>query len=419
MHELGSFANGLLLLIRLLGFQWIAIGVQGLISLVLGVLVARSFGPEMFGIYSVALSVGVFLAILIDGGFGNLLQREAVSLTPDTEFDGARLHGYAIGQALMAIAGLLVFVLLVPLPFHRPTLLAVICAFGVAVIGQFFLAILRGQGRLARDALWQLVNRGLSAVCVLAVLWWGATQPWEVLAAQCIGSAAFVFYLIHLQRVKPLFPVPLNVYRAMLPMVWLNLVSVIYSRADMVLLKLLDVPRSDIGFYGVAYRMMELVLLLAAPIGLMLFRYFRLGDSGVPFSILRILRPAGAAALIGLIALGMFAIFGKYVIIVAFGEAFSPAATLLSVLAVSLIFALANGVLFQAALAFGMERWCAIGATVAALGNVSANILMVPRHGVLAAAWITVATEIVAGIFLLYGLLLKRQAWVIQVEAKD
>ena len=407
MHALGNRGDGFVVLARLLGYQWIAIGAQGLISLALGVLVARSFGPEMFGIYSVALSVGVFLAILIDGGFGTLLQRESVRATIDSGFDGAKLHGYAIGQALLVIGGLLAFVLLVPLPFHRPTLVAVICAFGIAVIGQFFLAILRGQGRLARDALWQLVSRGLTAVSVLAVLWWGANQPWEVLAAQCFGSVVFVLYLMRLHRVKPILPVPLNVYRAMLPLVWLSLVSVIYSRGDMVLLKVLDVPRADIGYYGVAYRMMELVLLLAAPVGLILFRRFRLEDSKEAFSLLQILKPAGVAGSIGLAILVMCIFFGQFVIVVAFGESFSPAAALLVVLAVSLVFALANGVLFQAALAFGMERWCAVGATLAALVNVSANLFWVPRYGVVAAAWITVVTEIVVGLFILIGFFLR------------
>ena len=398
------------MLIRLLVYQWFAIGMQGIISFALGVLVARFLGPEMFGIYSVALSVGVLLAILIDGGFGNLLQREAVKASGIVGFDSGKLHGYAFGQALLAIFGLIALALIVPFPFHRPTLLAVICAFGVAVIGQFFLAILRGQGRLARDALWQLVNRGLSALCVLAVLWWGANQPWQVLAAQCFGRAAFVIYLTRLHRVRPIFPVPLNVYKAMLPMLWLNLVSVIYSRADMVLLKIVEIPRADIGYYGVAYRMMELVLLLAAPIGLVLFRRFRLDDSGRVLPLVGVLKPAGLAGLIGLAIFALYAVGGEYVITLAFGEAFSPATGLLTVLASSLVIALANGVLFQAALAVGMERWCALGATFAALFNVSANLLFLPRHGVMAAAWITVATEVVVGLFLLYGLSLRRRA---------
>lgn len=288
------------MLVRLLAYQWFAIGMQGVISFALVILVARSFGPEMFGIYSVALSVGVLLAILIDWGFGTLLQRETARATRDIGFDGGKLHGYAFGQALLTIGSLIVLAFLLPFPFHRLTLLAVIGAFGTAVIGQFFIAILRGQGRLARDALWQLVNRVLTAGCVLAVFWWGANQPWQVLAAQCFGSLAFVLYLTRVQRVKPILPVPLRVYRAMLPILWLNLVSVIYCRADMVLLKLLDAPRSDIGHFGVAYRMMELVLLLAAPIGLILFRRFRLDDSGVTLTLVRILKPAAMAGLIGL-----------------------------------------------------------------------------------------------------------------------
>jgi O-antigen/teichoic acid export membrane protein len=156
--------------------------------------------------------------------------------------------------------------------------------------------------------------------------------------------------------------------------------------------------------------MMELVLLLAAPIGLVLFRRFRLDDSGRVLPLVGVLKPAGLAGLIGLAIFALYAVGGEYVIALAFGEAFSPAAGLLTVLASSLVIALANGVLFQALLAVGMERWCALGATFAALFNVSANLLFLPRHGVMAAAWITVATEVVVGLFLLYGLSLRRRA---------
>lgn len=401
----------MLVLIRHLGYQWFAIGLQSVISLALGILVARSFGPELFGVYSVALSIGLFLAIFIDGGFGSVLHREAARATPDIGFEGADLPGYAFGQALLAIGGMILFVLVAPTPFHRPTLLAVVCAFGAAVIGQFFLAILRGQGRLARDALWQLINRGLTALCVLAVLWWGADQPWQILAAQSVGGAVFVLYLARLQRVAPILPVPLSVYKAMLPMLWFNLVSVIYARADMVLLKLLGAPRPDIGHYGVAYRIMELVLLLAVPISLMLFRHFRRNESGTALTLKRVLLAAAGAGLIGCGIVGLCAAFGDVVIVVAFGEPYAPAAGLLMVLAVSLVSALANRVLFQAALAFCMERWCAIGATVAAFVNLSANLLLIPKYGVMAAAWITVATETVVSLYLLYALALKRRSW--------
>lgn len=101
---------------------------------------------------------------------------------------------------------------------------------------------------------------------------------------------------------------------------------------------------------------------------------------------------------------------GGAVIAFAYGEVFSPAAGLLTVLASSLVFALANGVLFQGALAMGLERWCALGATVAALFNVSANLILLPRYGVAAAAWVTVVTEMVVGLLLVYGLS-SRSAW--------
>ena len=67
---------------RLLGAQWLAIAFVGGVSFVLSVFIARRFGPETFGVYAQAISLGALLGILIDGGFGKLLIRETVRASP-------------------------------------------------------------------------------------------------------------------------------------------------------------------------------------------------------------------------------------------------------------------------------------------------------------------------------------------------
>jgi O-antigen/teichoic acid export membrane protein len=79
----------------------------------------------------------------------------------------------------------------------------------------------------------------------------------------------------------------------------------------------------------------------------------------------------------------------------------------LGILGISLIFAAANGVLGQAALALGIERSLALSATCAAIVNVTGNLIYLPRFGVAAAAWMTVVTEVVLGAGIASGLYLK------------
>lgn len=390
---------------RLLGAQWLAIGFVGGVSFLLSVFIARRFGPEAFGVYAQAVTLGTLLAILIDGGFGKLLMREAARSTPALASHKGDLHGLAFGHALlvMAIMGLVAVTL--PLPLHGPTLLATVAAFGLAVMGSLSLAILRGKGRLVRDAASQIVNRTLTAVAVALALWFGANAPWQILVAQAVGALLFLAFLMREAWVSPRFRVPAEVYAVVVPLIWLDLATVIYFRSDMLLFKAMGVPKADVGAYGVAFRLIEAFLLLATPVSLMLFRHFRLnGDSMRNATLWRIVRIAGMAGCVGLAIFVMSLVTADWFFTTAFGDEFALAGDLFKVLSLMLVFALANGVIGQGVFALGEDRRYVWTATAAAVFNVLGNLLVMPVYGVWGAAWMTVATEVVLGAGLVWAL---------------
>lgn len=394
---------------RLLGAQWLAIAFVGGVSFILSVFIARRFGPEAFGVYAQAISLGALLAIVVDGGFGKLLVREVVRATPALERYGHQLHGFAFGHALLAMLLLALAATFNPLPLHGLTLVATIGAFGTAVLANFSIAILRGQGRLMRDALWQMVSRTLTAGCIALALGLGADAPWQVLGAQFVGAALFLVLLMRGGVVRPIFRVPKEVYAVVVPLIWLDLATVVYFRSDMLLFKVTGVAKADVGAYGVAYRLIEAFLLLASPIGLLLFRRFRLNAEalGRP-TIQRIFQISGLAGGVGLLIFVLALPTAGTFFPLAFGAEYSLAGDLFKVLCMMLVLALANGVLGQGVFAFGLDRMYVWTATAAALFNVAGNLLLMPRHGVWAAAWMTVATEAVLGVGLSLALLM---AW--------
>ena len=390
---------------RLLGAQWVAIGFVGAISFLLSVAIARRFGPEAFGVYAQAVSLGAFLVILIDGGFGKLLMRETVRESSALIGHGKDLHAFAFGHAFLVMAILALLVVLNPLSLHWPTLLATVGAFGVAVLGQFSLAILRGRGRLMRDALWQMLGRVLTASCMALALYWGASAPWEVLGAQFLGGLVFVLFLMRRGWIMPIFRVPRQIYATLVPLIWVDLATVVYFRSDMLLFKFADVAKADVGAYGVAFRLIEAFLLLASPVSLLLFRRFRQNEAVMGRqALLKIVRLAAIASGLGLtiflVSLPVSDVFFRLV----FGEGFALAGGLFKVLCLMLVFALANGVLGQAVFALGLDRFYAWTATAAAFFNVAGNLLLMPAYGVWAAAWMTVATELVLATGLLAAL---------------
>ena len=392
---------------RFLGAQWLAIVYIGLVSFGLSILVARTLGPDLFGVYAVALSVGSLAAILMDGGFSKLIQRERARESSKLVEIVPALPALAYGHAMLSIIILSTLALLL-FPDYQITTLVTVWCFGAAVLNQYGLAVLRGDGRLVRDASWQIGNRTLSALCMAtAVLFLGATQPWHVLIAQFLGTATFGLFVALFLRVRPKFVVPPVVYRALLPLIWLDLATALYFRSDMVLLEFLKVPQAEVGHYGVAYRLIEAMILLASPIGLILFRHFRQG-SDMPARMVKqmLLPPMGLAVLVGIcLALSMW-FFSEIIIALAYGQAYQGASKLLVILGCSLIFILPNGILNQAALALGLERWFAISATIAAIVNIAGNMLFIPVYGVMAAAWMTVITESVLGICVAVGVAL-------------
>ena len=390
--------------IRFLGMQWLAAGFVGLVSFGLSIWVARALGPELFGVYAIAISAGALLAIVIDGGFSKLLQRERARVTPSLVHMLPALPGLAYGHSILALAGMSVLAVLF-FPKHSLTTLAALWFFGATVLNQFGLAILRGDGRLVRDASWQVGNRTFTALCLALVLLVGASQPWQVLAAQFVGAAAFGFLVARYLRIRPLFSISPAVYKAVLPFLWLDFVTVLYFRADMLVFQFLGLPKLEVGQYGVAYRLTEAVLLLASPVGLILFRRYRLGSAQAS-QMVKGMWPAFAVAMcIGLGVALFFWFFSHDLVALAYGAAYQGAGQLLMVLGCALVFILPNGVLSQAALALGLERWFALSASVAAVANISGNLWLVPVHGVLAAAWVTVLTEVLLGVCLVLGIL--------------
>lgn len=394
---------------RFLGAQWLAIGFIGGVSFALSVFIARRFGPEAFGVYAQAISLGILLMILVDGGFGKLLLRETARTSLALEEYSENLHGFAFGHAYMAIALLALLAVVNPLPLHRPTLLATVGVFGITVLGQFSLAILRGQGRLVRDAAWQIGSRALTAACIAFALWWGADEPWEVLGAHCVGVVLFLLLLMRNGWVLPVFKIPKEIYGVVVPLIWLDLASVIYFRSDMLLCELMDVPNADVGAYGVAFRLIDAFLLLASPVGLMLFRRFRLkAETPVRATVIGISRITLLAGGVGLVIFVLALPTADTFFLLFFGKSFAFAGSLFKVLCFMLVFALANGVLGQGVFALGLDRRYVWTATTAAVFNVGGNLLLMPVYGVWAAVWMTVATELVMSIGLSVALF---QAW--------
>jgi O-antigen/teichoic acid export membrane protein len=153
----------------LLSYQWIAIIIQAIISFGLSIIVARFLGIDQFGVYAIATTAGNFLRILIDGGFTTLLQRESAKNSSSLFADNDKLPRYALGYAFLVMLTFSVIALINPFNQHQNTLFAIIFAFSPIVLIELSMSVLRGQGRLARDAILQVISRLFTAFFIVLV----------------------------------------------------------------------------------------------------------------------------------------------------------------------------------------------------------------------------------------------------------
>ena len=296
--------------------------------------------------------------------------------------------GHAITSAVIAcLIAFIIFSLNI-----RLAISTIACFFGIVLV-QFVSASLCGAGRWGLDAGWQIGHRTFSAVLVLAMVFLGFSQSWMVLSAwACASFLSFLLFTSPLRTLPDLSFRP-EVYKVAIPLIFIDLATVIYFRCDMLVLGWLGVESNQIGQYAASYRFFEAIIMAASPVGLLLFRRVRLFKGNALEFKQGLQSAVFFAAVLGVfLALGL-GVISEQLVVWSYGSSYSEAAQLLSILAWSLVFVLPNTLLTQAALALELDRAYLLAALLAALINITLNFIFISYYGVLASAFTSVATE--------------------------
>ncbi len=368
------------------------------VSMVLVFALGRILGPADFGEYNYLLTLASLVAILQDGGFKTLLQRESAHRSMDVE--PLAILRYALGHVLLVSMAALALIAWLG-DARRTSMACAVGAMALLAVANILSARWRGQGRYAEDALWQAGLRSITAMAILGcVVFWrpdstGVFVGWACGIALALAAVRFA--------VPPRWRPPGVVYRTAAAFVLIDLATTVYFRIDIVLMEQWGVPAADIGRYAAAYRLFEGGVLLLAPAATVFFRELRLRWQNRDAA--RALLRRALVAVTALAAAGGLAVhwIAEPLLVLAYGEPYAAAAPLLSWLMLAFLFLAPNYVLTQAAVALGRERWYAAAVCAAAAVNVGLNFWLLPRFGVEGAAWASIATEAVLMLLLYRG----------------
>ena len=385
---------------------WAVVGkcVNLLGGLLAGIIVARYLGPEQYGLMNYVISYVFLFQTFALFGLDSIEIRE--------EARGQKSYQTIIGTAffLKLIFGCCFITLAIITSWLMEadgytTLLVAIYSLTVVlnsliVIRNYFTAIVQNEYVVKAE-----ISRTLISIVIkLTLLWIGASLTWFVVAYMfdfiLLGTGYVMAYHIkigflkewHFDRDYARFLI-----KESFPLLLTNAAVIIYQRIDQVMIGNM-IDKSSVGFFSVAAKFTEILIFLP----------MILAQTITPILVLtreRNIKEYQAKAQqfmnfsfwLSLFASAFVSVIAYWLIRYTFGAAYLPAVAVLQVMA----FKAASVALSNTAGAMlvieGLQRWAICRDSIGCVVCIVLNFLLLPRYGVIAAAFVSIASNIAAG----------------------
>lgn len=370
------------------------------LTLLLYILLARILGPEQYGVLASATALAAMLSLFIQFGFPSLMARDAAA---------DPIEGPKATTQFLLIEGLnSAFVLLLLLPLARflgfegigltICYLAVLAEVGRSV-KMTLRAVLRGRGWFRAESISVAIERSLTVLLTAGVLLLTQNLVWAIatlVGVRLLDNLALGYYL---SRRVNLWSAPRwnsfpQAFRIAWPFALAGVLWVFYYQVDLVMLKSLA-PPEEAGFYGAAYRVMEIFSALPRVIFAVfitkLSRCYVTTPEQMPQEIFKATRMVSAIVLPFLIVASFLQFFLVKLI---YGDAFLPAVAPLAIILTSTSLSIFSDFLRRVLMAVRQEQLLPRLLAVTVVLNISVNAFLIPRFGAVGAASATLLSEI-------------------------
>lgn len=385
------------------------------VTLLITVLVTRKFGPEGYGRLTIMLTFPALFYMAGDFGLNAIFVKQSAASFGRLELSEiSNLFGLRLvwGAALAILAALLVNFfpydenLKIGIMLGLLMIITQVMITSANVIFQLKLAYMRATVALLFGGLATLI---LSTIPIFLL-----NDVRLIVFAYFVGGAVTVFVSVFLARSyfgKFFFPRfnlgwSRKIFIAALPLGLTAFLSVTVGKADSLLLSLLG-SSSDVGFYGAAYKVFEVCLVLPTffmnasyPI---LLKYK--SDSTLRF------RKAILKLGIFLLVAGAFISFigslmSPSLINLIAGKSFAPSIGVLKLLFVGMPVFFITAMMYWLLIILQREKLLPFIYGFACLFNITGNLIFIPRYSFYASAVLTWVTEILILLFCLLVIVL-------------
>lgn len=385
----------------------LSVPVEKASRLLLVVVAAPLLGEAAFGRFQFADTVSALLIVATELGLGIWTTRalaRAPERTAEIVTTGIAVKAAVALPYLALVAG----TAFVVAPGETRGALLLL---GVANLGGAFVeycdTVFRGFERLRDEARLNVVRAVLTTAAGLgALLWWRTLLA--LAAGLVIGAVVAAAIGLAMVRRRAQLTAPLRAWRIdrglaraavaeALPLWLATLLSLVYFKGDVVLLRAFSAGDAAVGAYAAAYKIFEGTMILPSIILAATFpalvraaRSDRVGPAG---------RSPELPLAGGLLALGLgigaaIHFTAAPLVHLVFGAAFADAVPSLRVLCLAIPLVFLNYGLTHFLIARHLERRNLAFAGFMVAVNVGLNMILIPRQGGPGAAWATFATEV-------------------------
>jgi len=393
-----------------------------ILVILVGILFARTLGPEGYGIYSVAFAVIALLAVPAEMGLPTLVVREVAALSAKGDLRAVgNFSGKALASALCVSALVAtVSALLVWLLFrndgedHAVTLLLACLLIVPAALLKVVTRVLQGIQRLLVGQALELLMRPLLAVIFAAASFWAmpdsrapqmavGIQVVAVVVTLPICAIAMKTYLAQLRLPRLSLP-DISILKRALPFTLISSAAIVTSQADIMMLGWLE-GSATAGIYRVAGTSAALVVFglqvvnsVLSPRCAHLYALEEFEELQRTISASTKLSLAAATFVTLIVFLGNEALIAWV-----FGKEYVAAWLPLSILVIGQWFNAVFGSVGVLLNMTGNESIVAKAVWVSAFGNVVLNVILIPAFGMVGAACATVASLLYLNAVLFYA----------------
>jgi len=359
-----------------------------------GIWVARYLGPDDYGRWNYALSYVSIFAVLIGSALNNVVVRELVRSPEDkNKILGSSFILKLVG-ALAAFALSILSIFIIPGQSSLVRVMVLIVAAGTIfqsfeVVNYWFESKVASSYAVCARSLAFIIASFLKIFFVIkgySVIWFALASAAEIV----IGSVAYiVVYRVSREKVL-LWRYDMKTARriliAGLPLILAGIVSIVYSKVDKILVGSLIGPGA-LGNYSVGTMLTDSWSFIATAVAISVYpsiiytrlRYVKLYES-------RMKKLYSFMVAMALVLCLPISVFARPIVHFLYGARFDAAAVILSIYVWTAVPAFLDVAGQKWLYAENLQKYLPIKSLIGSVFSITANLILIPRFGITAAA---------------------------------